>query len=369
MTFRQRLLAVLNGERPDAMPWFADLTYWYHAQKTAGTLPPEYEGDEGFVQLHVDHHVGYYLGYAPVWSDTHENVEVASESAGHVATTRWKTPVGEIHGQTQYLPETFSSAPIKWPVTAPEDLRVLRYIADSTHTTPTYERYKLLTRLCSGHGHPTVLPPRSPVSQMLAQWTGAVNLSYLLADARTEVERTFEALGRAADGAYAAILGCGTPFVELPDNLTGEVVTRLFERYQFDYYLKRLEPLHAAGKKVGVHLDGTMHGILPLLVKTGLDFIESITPKPTGDVAVEDLRELAGPDIILFGGMPGAMFAPPFTAREIRQQVELIVEHHWPAAGSGQVPKFILGAADQVPPNGDMGLVRLVGELCEELCR
>jgi hypothetical protein len=151
--------------------------------------------------------------------------------------------------------------------------------------------------------------------------------------------------------------------VELPDNLTGEVMTRLFERYQFDYYLMRLAPLQAAGKKVGVHLDGTMHGILPLLVRTGLDFIESITPEPCGDVAVERLRDLAGPDIILFGGMPGAMFAPPFKEDDIRRQVERVIEHHWPSR------RFILGAADQIPPNGDMNLVRLVGDLCEELCR
>lgn len=363
MTFRQRLLTVLHGQRADVMPWFADLTYWYHAQKLKQTLPPEYEGEEGFVKLHADYHVGYYLGYASVWSETHENVTLSTETAGNLTTTRWQTPVGEIVGQTQFLPQTASSAPVKWPVETPADLRVLRYIADSTQTTPTYERYEWLNRLAGDRGHPTVLPPRSPVSQMLAQWTGTVNLSYLLADAREEVERTLKALGRAADGAYAAILGCDTPFVEFPDNLSGEVVTHLFERYQFDYYVARIEALHAAGKKVGTHLDGTLRGILPLLVKTGLDFIESITPKPTGDVAVEHLRDLAGPEVILFGGIPGAMFAPPFTADDIRRQVELVIEHHW-ASG-----KFILGAADQVPPNGDLHLVRLVGELCEELCR
>jgi Uroporphyrinogen decarboxylase (URO-D) len=361
MTFRQRLLSVLSGQRADVMPWFADLTYWAHSQRLAGTYPPEYEGDAGFVKLHADYHVGYYLGYAPVWSSRLDGVEVASETEGMLTTTRWRTPVGDIFGVTQFLPQTASSAPTRWPVTTPDDLRVLRYIAETTQTTPTYETYERQNELASDQGHPTVLPPRSPVSQMLAEWTGAVNLSYLLADAREDVEQTLESLGRAADGPYEAILDCDTPFVELPDNLTGEVVTRLFERYQSDYYLRRLEPLHAAGKKVGVHLDGTMRGIMPLLVKTGLDFIESITPKPCGDVAVEDLRDLAGPDIILFGGMPGAMFAPPFTADDIRRQVELIHEHHWESG------KFILGAADQIPPNGSMELVRYVGELCEEL--
>ncbi len=59
MNMRERLLAVLEGRRPDAMPWFADLTYWYYARQLDWTLPPEYEGDEGFLKLHTDHKVGY----------------------------------------------------------------------------------------------------------------------------------------------------------------------------------------------------------------------------------------------------------------------------------------------------------------------
>jgi len=61
--------------------------------------------------------------------------------------------------------------------------------------------------------------------------------------------------------------------------------------------------------------------------------------------------------------MPGALFAPPFGPDDVRRQVGEVIERHW---GSG---KFILGVADQLPPNGDIELVRLVGELCEELCR
>ncbi len=122
MTFRERLLTSLQGGRTDVMPWFADLTYWAHSRRLAGTLPPEYEGDEGFVKLHTDHHVGYYLGYAPVYSTTLENVKVHRDSADGVTTTRWETPVGEIWGQTKFLPVTASEAPIKWGVKTPDPM-------------------------------------------------------------------------------------------------------------------------------------------------------------------------------------------------------------------------------------------------------
>jgi len=362
MTHRQRLLAALAGRPTDVMPWLADLTYWRYARELDGTLAPEYRGQEGLVRLHVDLGVGYYLGYATAHTEVVDGVRVSAVTEGHVTTTRWATPVGEIAAQTTFLPATASGATTRWPVTRPHDLRVLRYIADATRYEPAYEDYERHREVAGDQGHPTVLPPRSPLSQMLAQWSGVERLTFLLADARKEVEAVLDALGRAADGAYDAICGCDTPFVELGDNLTGEVVTRLFERYQFDYYVRRAGQLRAAGKLIGTHLDGTVRGILPLLARTGLDFVESITPEPCGDVPVDRIRELAGPDLVLFGGIPGAMFAPPFTEDDVRRQVELVVRHHWPEG------KWVLGSADQVPPDGDIGLVRRIGEWLRELC-
>ena len=362
MSYRQRLLAVLDGRRPDVMPWFADLTYWCHGHKLAGDLPPEYEGDAGFVKLHVDYNVGYYLGYCSAVANTYDNVEIVNSTEGAVTTTLRRTPVGEIRGRTTFLPETASSAPTEWSVTTPDDLRVLRYIADATVSTPNFGLYDRLNGLAGDQGIPTVLAPRSPLSQMLWEWCGVTPFAYLEADFPADVELTTQALARAADPAYRAMEQWDTPFVEIPDNLTGDVMTTWFERYGMDYYVERLEGLHASGKQVGAHLDGAVRGLLPLLAKSGLDFVEAITPEPTGDVAVAELRDLAGPDIILFGGIPGAMFAPPFSADDMRRQVEQIIQHHW------DYGKFIMGVADQVPPDGDIALVKLVGDLCEQLC-
>ena len=69
---------------------------------------------------------------------------------------------------------------------------------------------------------------------------------------------------------------------------------------------------------------------------------------------------MAGPDIILIGGVPGAMFAAPFTAKEMKNQVKKIIRTY---KESG---KFILGVADQVPPDGDISFVKLISDLVEE---
>jgi hypothetical protein len=365
MTFRQRLLAVFSGDRPDAIPWFGDLSYWRAAHQAMGDLPPEYEGEEGYVRLHRDHHCGMYLGganpYGICSDDAH--IEATQRQDGERIRLLWKTPAGEMDGEQVHLPHTGSTAWVRYPASRPEHLAVVRYLYEAQEPYPTYEAWERWDRLTGDQGLHVMPVPRGGVSSLLAEWCGVANLAYLLADAKDEVERTIRVMLERNAKVIEVLCRAPGPLVEFCDNLTGEVVTRLFRDYQFDFYTEQIGKLHAAGKKTLSHVDGTLKGILPLMAATGLDAAESVTPKPCGDVAVEDLRDLAGPDLILFGGMPGAMFAPPFTANDIRRQVELIVEHHWPYG------RFVLGAADQVPPNGDMNLVRLVGELCERLCR
>ena len=99
-----------------------------------------------------------------------------------------------------------------------------------------------------------------------------------------------------------------------------------------------------------------MRGLLGPLASTGVDAIESLTPAPVGDLALEELRKVAGPSVILWGGVPGAMFAPPFGGKDIDQLVARIREL-FEADG-----RFIVGSADQVPPDGDIALVRRVAE-------
>ncbi|MEM1990605.1 MAG: hypothetical protein QW782_08240, partial [Candidatus Bathyarchaeia archaeon] len=52
MNLEERILAVFSGEKPDVMPWFADLTYWYNAKLYWGELPTKYLGERGRIRLY-----------------------------------------------------------------------------------------------------------------------------------------------------------------------------------------------------------------------------------------------------------------------------------------------------------------------------
>ncbi len=364
MTFRERLLAVFAGQKPDVLPWFADLSYWRSAHNSTGTLPPEYATDEGYTALHRDHHVGFYLGYAGLYRASYEDDAIKTEQHrdGNRLFTRTITPAGTIEGEQVYLPQSSTHAWVRYPVTSPDDLAVVRYLYEAREVVADYSAWHHWDGLTGDLGVQMACIPRGGIFSLSAEWCGVMNLSYLLADAPDEVQRTVDVMLEVNLRIVDIMAASPAPLVEFCDNLSGDVATGLFARYHTDYYREGNRRLHAAGKHTLTHVDGALQGIIPLVAAAGVDAAEAVTPKPCGDVAVADLRELAGPDLILFGGMPGAMFAPPFKADDLRRQLEEILEHHWDDG------KFILGSADQVPPDGDMKLVRAIGEWCEELC-
>jgi len=352
------------------MPWFADLTYWYSAQSLKGTLPERYRG-EGVVQLYRDLGCGCHEhALNSPWTTEYEDVEVSVSRTGSAAqppwieTVQWRTPLGTLEQVKQFEPLSYSWAYRQYPVRSPEDLRVLRFIYEHQYVTANYEPQRRQLEIWRDVGVCSSVPPRSPFAQLLVLWMGVSNAIYALADAPKEVEATLEVLACADDPIYEIICASPAPLVYFGENITGEVVSpRLFQRYYAPYYRRRVPQLHAAGKYIFVHLDGTMRGVLRLLAETGVDCAQSLTPYPVGDVPVSEMRQVAGPDLILWGGVPAAYFSPVYPESALRDIVMECIEHHLASA------KFILCVCDQVPPDADINRVRLVSELVEQHAR
>lgn len=369
MRLADRLLAVFRGERPDVMPWFADLTYWYNASVRRGSLPDRYLGD-GVVDLYRDLGCGCHEhALANPWSTEYEDVETTtryeSDAAGpSLEIAEWKTPVGTLTQVKEYEPISFSWAYRKYAVERPEDLRTLRFIHEHRHVTADYALQERQVALWDGIGVPASVPPRSPMANLIVIWMGVMNVSYALADAPKEIERTLEVLGDSEDPIYGIIERSPAPLVYFGENITGDMVSpRLFNAYYAPYYRRRLPGLHRAGKPVFVHVDGTFRALLPHIARTGVDCAQSLVAAPVGDVEVAEMRELAGPDLILWSGVPGALFSPLYSDEMVRELVLDCIRHH------KEHGRFIMGVCDQVPPDGVIQRVKLVTDLVEEYGR
>ena len=361
MNIRERAMAAFRGEIPDRMPWFCDLTYWIAGQRQQGTFPEEYEGGEGYLKLHRDLGVGIYLFPPLVYRSSREQSQfkTSTQREGDTTIQEVHTPEGRLRTVYRYCPASASTATVEYAVRSPEDLRVLRSYLAAQKVEASFENFRRTDTLWGEHGIPVMMFGRTPLARLAVEWCGITNLSYLLADHPEDVEETLALIARKQDAIYEIICGCPAQVVEIGDNLSAETVGGLFKRYSTAYYRKRIERLHAAGKRVGVHLDGTMRGLITELADTGLDFIEAVTPAPVGDVPVEELFSLVNENTVLWGGVPGAMFAPPFTWEDVRSFVEHIIDCH------GASGRFVLCSADQVPVNGNIDFVKRISELVE----
>jgi len=361
MTQRERLLAVFSRRTPDRLPWVVDVTYWLSAQQEMGRLPEKYRGPEGYLRLHEELGMCAYFNYFDgLFRMEHEGVDIDTvEESGRRSTT-WRTGKGALRQEETYLPEAYCWGITKYAVETPEDLPVLRSVIERRRYSANTAGVAAVDKAWGDLGYPSVIVPRSPLPALLTEWAGVQNLVYMIVDAPEEIDETLRVLEEVTLPAYQIAIENRPALVHLPDNLSSENSTGYFDRYMRGYYERCLAALHEAGIPTAVHLDGTIKGLLPKLGQVGFDAVEALTPQPVGDASVDELRSLAGrDDLILWGGVPGAMFAPPFTADDMRRHVRHLLET------CGHSP-FILGSADQVPPNGDIEMCRMIAEMAEE---
>jgi uroporphyrinogen-III decarboxylase len=198
--------------------------------------------------------------------------------------------------------------------------------------------------------------------QVVALDAGIIATVDLMEDAPELFAETLEVVRHAHDAAAALAVASPAELLMIPENLSSESVgPALFERFMRPYQETWTARIRAAGKFSCMHLDGTLRGLLRQECTVGFDFIESLTPAPVGDLAVEDWAGFCGDTPTKFwGGIPGAYFSPTVSEAEFERHVRATL------AVMRTEPRYVLGVADQVPPDGLEHRLLRVAELVEE---
>lgn len=304
----------------------------------------------------------YECGLSAYQTRYDDTVDVSEETAGARSLTLYRTPVGTLVKEETYLPQSFCKALNRYPVSSRRDLDVLLHIIEHRRLVPIdmqayWERAETVARC---EGVPILAVPRTPLPEFFHDWAGVQAAVLLLADHGDQVRRVLQAMERQGDDVLESVCAASPPLVHFCDNLTSAIFAGLYDELMARPYGRRLDVLHAAGVKCAVHLDGTVRGLLPKLTAAGFDAIESLTPKPVGDMDLADMRQLAGSDsVLLWGGVPGAMFAPPYGWDDMRKHVRRLLDC-W------EEGPFVVGSADQIPPDGNVEFCRRIADLLLE---
>lgn len=361
MTEKELILAVFNKTFHDRIPWFADLSYLYGSMETKNTLPDNFKGECGYLEFHKELGAGICF-YAPYpWELKYPGeISMSVTNGNNLRTTRYSTPVGEISCTEQYLPDTFSWSITKHYVNTIDDLRVMKYLCRHAKYKENYSEFSRISTLWGDHGLAAAIPiiPSSPFQKLLTRWAGVENTIFLHMDYEDEFKDILCEIEEAEMPVFDIIANSPCQYVEFAENLSSEITgTNFFREFNLPHYKQRNDLLHSAGKFTGIHIDGTLKPCLSMLSECGFDAAEAVTPYPVGDIRISDLRKEAGKDLIIWGGLPGAMFSPLYSEADFIHHMEEILQEF------SDDPLFILGVADQVPPDGLISRVRLVREM------
>jgi uroporphyrinogen-III decarboxylase len=198
-----------------------------------------------------------------------------------------------------------------------EDFRVMRYVFDSI--SPGLRSLPVLRPALGRDGISFAMGVASmaPMQKLLSRWAGVETTVALSQDHSEELERTFAVIEQSQEPLVEVLAGCPAEVVILPENLASQVVGEsFFRRFNMPYYRKIVERLHAAGKKVAIHIDGGLRPCLGLLSACGFDIAEAVTPAPFGDLAWRSCGRPAARTSSSGEGFPGG-FSPATTATSI----------------------------------------------------
>ena len=362
MTERERLLTLLNGGKPDRVPWFGDLDYWATSLIGRGMKPKGFKESAAYIDWHRDLRVGFYLqGYFP-FKTVIENCRVTERRAGPARRRTIETPHGVLSETWTWLAESFSEAPTERLVKSAGDLKAYRHVFENTRYEPDYAFAGLRRRQVDGAGVVLCYLPKSPFMQMAALDAGIAAVVEMSADDPGRLAETLSAVRLAHDRAARVAVESPAEILMIPENLSSEVVgPRFYEMFMRDYHETWSRRIRTAGKFSCVHLDGTLKGLLRQVCAAGFTFIEAMTPAPVGDLEVERWAEwCASHECVLWGGLPGVYFTDKVSDAEFDRHVRSVLRV------MTSRPKYVLGVADQVPPDGLENRIRRVAELVEQ---
>jgi len=212
MTTRERVLAVLRGEKPDRIPWLGDLAYWIDYLNDEGLMPEQYllpelflkedakkinsgyDGtfnETGLQKLHLDLGVGFYLqGYFPFTTTYGGDIKITEEKTHKgkdiLRVTTVSTPYGNLYEEWEYVFSTHSWGPKKRMVRDVGDLKKIRYLYENTHYEPDYA---LATRRYNTIGDKGVVLcyiPKCPIMEMIALRAGIETVVNIICDDEDE---------------------------------------------------------------------------------------------------------------------------------------------------------------------------------------
>jgi hypothetical protein len=288
--------------------------------------------------------VHYYTGQPnPIVTTYDDDVRIVDRTDDGKLRRSFVTPHGtltEVHVRT--VDETWRV--VEHAAKRAEDLKALRFVLEHRRFRFDEELYRTGKAYVGDRGEAHFWVPKSPWFAVAQQWMTLEDAVFALVDRPAEMADLFRVIDETYDPLYDQLTSSkAIRILNFGENVAQAYLSPRVMEGLLAWYAKRSGQLRAAGIFTHIHIDGNFRQLLPHLEALPFDGLEALTPRPQGDVDLEEMAAAMG-DRILLDGIPAVLFLEHHPREELQACVEKIVALFH--------PRLILGISDELPEGG-----------------
>jgi uroporphyrinogen-III decarboxylase len=297
-------LTILRHGEPDRSPW-APLIDGYFMQG----LPPEQEA-AGITAFLRSIEADILLRHVPCWRADPQGVSVSETKEGCWTVRTIETPVGKLTERSEHHPGAETSYVTDYLIKEAEDYAAVCYWLTHQNPVPDLTATQQAIAEAGEEGLATVdagSPPLTAFFRFLPQ----EQVLFEFHDHPERLDRLAEAVHTYtfAQAEIAAASPAEVVVAYAADITTRLVSPRMYERYALPYLQETARVLHAAGKIFVLHTCGDVRALLPMIRRSGIDAIDSLSEPPLGNTPFEVAVAELGEGVCLIGGVSPVVLA------------------------------------------------------------
>ena len=357
MTRKERLIRAMRGQEIDRVPWSPFLAYYW------GSLPMEVQ-NRGQLPYLLEMGADPLLrGFHKLYNTTLINCQQSEKTLGNKKHVIYETKVGTL--TEEY---TFSSSANSWfltghPVKEEEDFKIMQYLTENTIVSENLKEFEIENKELGEDGlHlPLIgLYGKTAFQSMVEHWCGTMDLVYALYDFPEVVEECLAVIqAKDMETVQVSTKSSADGFIFWEDSSTTNIIPEFFSKYTAPEINQWGKLIHDSDKLLIHHACGHLKDLLPLMGKTKIDMIESVSPPPTGNIEIKDAIKLLPEQIGIIGGIE-----PTFIEK---CSLEMLEESVKELLSVMKGKRFVLANSDSCPPGVSYEKFLLVSDLVKQL--
>ena len=353
MTRRTRLLNAIRGKETDRIPWSPFLAYYWES------LPAKIQQNGQLTYLLEMGADPLLRGFYQLFHTSINNCNIIQKQTGSKKYEILETKAGSLTKEYTFSEKAQTWFLTKHPVKTKEDFKVLQYITENTVVSENIKAFEEDNKALGENGlHLPLLGihGKTAFQSLVEHWCGTIDLIYALCDFPEAVEECLAVMQeKDLESVQISVKSSADGFIFWEDSSTTNISPALFSKYTAPEISQWGNLIHKHDKLLIHHACGHLKDLLPLMAKTGIDMVESISPPPTGNIEIKDAALLLPDHIGIIGGIEPTFFE--------NCSLEMLEANVHQLISDMKGKRFVLANSDSCPPGVSYDKFLLVSKL------